>query len=265
MIDVGTWLHDQRDLPRLDCELLLRHRFGFSRAHIIAHAEQYLAEAELSALARDADRLRDDVPLAYITGQREFWSLDFRITQDVLVPRPETETLVAQALDKVRPGDKILDLGTGCGAIAIALATTIEAELHACDNSHAALHVARNNAKRLHADIQFSASDWFTELSGRFNLIVANPPYIAENDPHLNALKHEPVAALTSGPDGLDAIRQIVASARSYFFPAGWLMVEHGFDQAAQVSRLFAEAGFAAIETIQDLHRHDRVTLGQVR
>jgi release factor glutamine methyltransferase len=265
MNDVGSWLRDQRDLPRLDCELLLGYRLGVSRSHIIAHAEQSLTAPELSALAADTKRLRDDVPLAYITGRREFWALGLSVTQDVLVPRPETETLVEQAIGKARTGDRILDLGTGCGAIAIALATSLEAELHASDHSEAALCIARSNAMRHHANIQFSRSDWFAELSGDFHLIVANPPYIAQDDPHLSALKHEPVAALISGPDGLDAIRSIVAKAPTYLVPQGWLLLEHGYDQAARICHLFAVAGFTAIETIQDLNRQDRVTLGQAR
>ena len=204
MTNVATWLSDHADIPRLDCEILLTHRLASTRAGIIAHPERGLSQAELSTLDVDTAALRDGVPLAYITGRREFWGLEFTLTRDVLVPRPETETLVEAALAKIQPGQRILDLGTGSGAVAIAIAKSADVAVHASDSNAVAVCVARDNARRLGVDVEFSISDWFATLTGLFHLIVSNPPYVAEGDPHLPALRFEPTAALVSGPDGLD-------------------------------------------------------------
>lgn len=263
MTNVGVWLAAHADLPRLDCEILLAHRLSSSRTRIIAYPERDLSQPELSLLDADVGALRDGMPLAYLTGRREFWGLQFDLTRDVLVPRPETETLVEAALAKIQPGQRVLDLGTGSGAIAIAIATSVDAAVHASDSSAEAISVARDNARRHGADVQFSISDWFSALTGQFHLIAANPPYVAEGDPHLPALRFEPITALISGPDGLDAIRTIVAQAVNYLVTDGWLIVEHGFDQAARVRELFTLAGFSQVATLPDLSRQDRVTLGQ--
>ena len=263
MTNVGTWLSAHAELPRLDCELLLAHHLASARAGIIAHPERELSQTELTTLDVAATALRDGMPLAYLTGRLEFWGLEFVLTRDVLVPRPETETLVEAGLAKIQPGQRVLDLGTGSGAIAIAMAKSADAVVHASDSSAAAICVARDNASRLGADVFFSTSDWFSALTGQFNLILSNPPYVADGDPHLPALRYEPSTALISGADGLDAIRTIVAQAGKYLEVDGWLIVEHGFDQAARVRDLFTLAGFSQVTTLPDLSRQDRVTLGQ--
>ncbi|MCZ6460076.1 MAG: peptide chain release factor N(5)-glutamine methyltransferase [Gammaproteobacteria bacterium] len=263
MPNVGAWLSAHADLPRLDCEILLAHRLASARAGIIAHPERELNEHELATLDADAAALRDGMPLAYLTGRREFWGLEFDLTRDVLVPRPETETLVEAALAKIQSGQRILDLGTGSGAVAIAIAKSADIAVHASDNSTAAVCIARENARKLGVDVHFDISDWFSAVTGLFHLIVTNPPYVAEGDPHLPALRFEPTAALISGQDGLDAIRTIVKQAVTYLEADGWLLVEHGCDQAASVRQLFATAGFAGVATLPDLSGQDRVTLGQ--
>jgi release factor glutamine methyltransferase len=185
------------------------------------------------------------------------------VTPAVLIPRPETETLVEQALSRIRPGDRLLDLGTGSGAIAIALARHTESTVVAIDRSEAALTVARANAARLDVDVEFKLSCWFEDLDGVFNLIVANPPYVAAADPHLPALRFEPAEALIGGPDGLLELARIITGAPDYLNAQGWLLVEHGYDQAEGVAELFRRTGFKSIELVHDLGGQPRVTIGQ--
>jgi len=207
-------------------------------------------------------------PVAYIVGWREFHGHRFRVTPDVLIPRPDTETLVDAALALV-PGDaaaRVLDLGTGsgCVAISIALARPL-AEVVATDNSPAALAVARGNAQALGArNVRLTAADWYAGVSGRFDLVVSNPPYIAAGDPHLAAgdLRHEPAGALSPGGDGLDALRTIIVGAPAHLEAAGWLLVEHGWDQGQTVGSLLAAAGFTHRSTHQDFGGHHRVSGG---
>lgn len=205
-------------------------------------------------------------PVAYIVGWREFHGHRFRVTPDVLIPRPDTETLVDAALALV-PGDasaRVLDLGTGsgCVAISIALARPL-AQVVATDSSPAALAVARGNAQALEArNLRLLAADWYAGISGRFDLIVSNPPYIAAADPHLATgdLRFEPADALSPGGDGLDALRAIIAGAPAHLRASGWLLVEHGWDQGEAVGSLLAAAGFAHRSTHHDLGGHHRVS-----
>jgi release factor glutamine methyltransferase len=198
-------------------------------------------------------------PVAYLLGLREFYGRDFAVTPDVLIPRPETELLVDIAVEKVGADGtvNILDLGTGSGCLAVTLALELPlARVTAVDVSPAALDVAHGNAARLGARVAFVASDWFAALPpARYDLIVANPPYIAAGDPHLaqGDLRFEPAGALTDHADGLAAIRRIVMAAPHWLVPGGWLFFEHGYDQAAAVHALLADAGFAAIEQRRDL------------
>lgn len=246
-------------LPAGEARLLLGHVLQQSAAWLLAHDDQVLDEDELLAFASLVARRAGGEPVAYLVGFREFFGREFEVSSAVLIPRPETELLIEIALAKVGVGAaaRILDLGTGSGCIAVTLALEIpQAQVTAVDASATALLVARKNAERLGAHVHFLQSDWFSALGGeRFELIVANPPYVAAADPHLAAgdLRHEPAAALASGADGLDAIRCILAAAPAHLASGGWLWLEHGYDQSEPVRELLAAAGFADIEQRCDL------------
>jgi release factor glutamine methyltransferase len=264
-------------LPRLEARALLALASGRSREWLVGHGDEPapagIAERFLALVRRRHD---DGEPMAYLTGQREFHGRVFAIGPGVLIPRPETEGLVDLALELGPPDARVLELGTGSGCIAITLACVRE-DWHvvATDCSAAALAQARGNAERLCAPalargrLEFLAGDWWSALEQRapFDLIVSNPPYVAEGDPHLAAgdLRFEPGTALAAGHDGLDAIRIIVAGAPSRLARGGWLVLEHGFDQGAAVRALLAASGFDDISTRQDDAGHDRVTAGRGR
>ena len=259
---LAAWLEQHAELPESDRDFLLCHRLGLSRAKLKLSTEQTIDAGTWTQLEADAARLAEGEPLAYVIGEWSFWDFDLNVSPDVLVPRPETECLVEAALARARTGARALDLGTGSGAIAIALARTSTLDVVATDISPAALKIASSNAQNLNAEVQFLHSDWFAAVPGRFDLIVANPPYIAAGDPHLPALSFEPSGALVAGPQGLDDLRKIISAAPDYLAPSGWLLVEHGYDQAGAVRALFAEAGFEGIECLKDLGGQPRVTLG---
>ena len=257
--------------PRLDAEVLLLHVCGLTRTALVMRAHETLNDAQARRLNELLARRARGEPLAYLTGGREFWSLPLQVTPDVLIPRPETELLVEQALAHIpaHAARMIVDLGTGSGAVALAIAgERPDCRVIATDQSERALAVARANASQLNiVNVEFRLGEWFTPLAGlRFDVIVSNPPYVAEADPHLaeGDLRFEPRGALTSGPDGLDAIRIIAAAAPAHLHPGGWLLVEHGYDQAAAVRKLFGDAGFSQIRHYQDLAGHERITTGQI-
>ncbi len=254
------------DSPRLDADLLIQHLTGWSRAQQLTRLQEPLDPHDLAAFeALVARRVRGE-PVAYLTGERGFWTLSLKVTPEVLVPRPETELLVQWSLDLVSEllAPRIADLGTGSGAIALALASErADAVIEAVDLSNSALSVARANAQTLGLQrVRFLDGSWLEPLSGRYQLLVSNPPYIASTDDHLTALRHEPLMALTDGADGLNALREIITGAQAFLEPGGWLLVEHGYDQGAAVRALFAEGGFAEIETRRDYAGHERATGG---
>lgn len=253
-------------IPPAEAKLLLRHVLGCSAAEIAAHPEREFGEDQASRYAMLVGRRAAGEPVAYLVGSREFFGREFRVTPAVLIPRPETERLVEVVLSKLSRGDapRILDLGAGSGCVAITLALAAGAEVTAVDVSREALAVARENAGRLGARVEFIESDWFSAVDGRFDLIVGNPPYVAEGDPHLNEgdLRFEPMTALACGQDGLSAIRRIVADAPRFLEPGGWLFLEHGYDQAEAMRALLAEAGFPAIEQHRDLAGIVRISGG---
>jgi len=260
------------DEARVDAQTLLRHALGVTHAWLIAHAEQALTSEEQARFQHLLRRRLQGEPVAYILGRREFYGLEFTVAPGVLIPRPDTETLVETVLRLMQQNPsmprKILDLGTGSGAIAIAIAINDTlARVIAVDKSEDALNVARANAERLGAaNTQFMQSDWFSALAGeRFNIIASNPPYIAVGDPHLSQgdLRFEPTDALASGAQGLDDIRRIIALAPAHLERDGWLLLEHGYDQAERVATLMREAGFTQIGHAIDLAGIRRVTLGK--
>lgn len=255
----------------LEAEILLGFVLGKGRTYFRAFPDAPVSEAESSHFRGLVAHRSKGEPIAYLTGQREFWSLDFEVNPSVLIPRHETELLVESALALIETGSAptILDLGTGSGIIAITLGLTREdAKIMAVDASIAALSVARRNADRLgSSNVEFFVSDWFTHIdkSIRFDLIVSNPPYIADNDPHLQKgdLRFEPREALTSGPDGLEDIRTIANQAREFLLPSASLIMEHGYDQADAVRRILIEAGYEGVGTRHDLQGHPRVTMAR--
>ena len=269
---VLTWARAQ-GLDRLDAQLLVLHSLGrgeSDRAWLLAHDTDALPDSAHATLQTTVRRRATGEPLAYITGHKEFYGLDLSVDSRVLVPRPDTETLVDWALEVLvsPPGTatpppfhgvaqapaSVLDLGTGSGAIALALKHTRPSlQVLAVDWSTDALAVARSNAQRLQLNVKFAHGSWLDGVQGPFDAIVSNPPYIAAADHHLAALTHEPLSALASGPDGLDDIRAIISQAPSRLRSGGWLLLEHGYDQAAAVRALLTQAGFADAQSRRDL------------
>jgi release factor glutamine methyltransferase len=260
----------QARLDRLDAQLLLLHALGKSqtdRAWLITHDDETLSEPAALAFSGFCQRRLKGEPVAYIVGSKPFFGLDLRVDKCVLVPRPDTETLVEWVLECALTfvtAPSVLDMGTGSGAIALALKSVrTDWQVTALDASLDALTVAKNNAKRLNLNVNFLQSSWFDALSNeKFNLIVSNPPYIVEGDWHMAALAHEPKQALTSGADGLDDIRKIVSQAPPFLTPGGWLLLEHGYDQAAAVRDLLVQRGFEQVQSKLDLAGIERCSGG---
>ncbi len=255
-------------LDALDAELLLLQALGRAdsdRAWLRAHDADALPPTQVEIFINQCERRAAGEPLAYLVGHKEFFGLSLAVDPRVLIPRPDTETLVAWALDLLpRPEARVLDLGTGSGAIALALKHERPAiSMHAVDASAGALAVAQANAERLGLDITFVLSDWLAQIQGRFDLIVSNPPYIALGDSHLPALSHEPDSALTSGTDGLDAIRRIVRESQRHLQPGAWLVLEHGYDQASAVRQVLTAAGFGQVQSRRDLAGIERCSAAQ--
>jgi release factor glutamine methyltransferase len=254
--------------PRLDAELLVVHVAGAGRTAIRAFPERSLSAIAQSEFVTLIARRESGVPLAYLTGTREFYSLELGVSASVLVPRPETELLVDAVLEAVDrdTAAEVLDLGTGSGAIALAIKhERPRARVAGIDSNTAALDVARANGQKLGLDVTWLESDWFSALGPRmFNVIVVNPPYVASGDPHFRGpLRHEPAAALDGGADGLDAIRTILLEGRAYLQPGGYLILEHGHDQGPAVRQLAAAHGWSDVRTLGDLAGHDRVLIAR--
>lgn len=252
-------------LPRAEARLLLAYALGAPVEALIARPERAVDEQTAARFAALARRRRQGEPVAYLLGEKEFYGRRFAVSPAVLVPRPETELLVQLALQRLRQrsAPRVLDLGTGSGCIAITLALECPgAAVVAVDRSADALAVARANAQRLGAAVAFVPGDWYQPVGGRFDLVVANPPYVAAADPHLAELQREPQHALVAGADGLADLRRIVAGAPARLNSGGALVVEHGYDQGASVRELFAQAGFSGIETCCDLAGIERACAG---
>lgn len=269
----------QHTLPRIEAQLLLLHalkRSSTERAWLLAHDDYTLTQAQQHTFQKLLIQRTQGMPIAYLTGKREFYGLELAVDKRVLDPRADTETLVQWALElasNLPPHAAIADMGTGSGAIACALAQHIPQNRHttiwATDACQDALTVARHNAQHLQLPIQFAHGSWFSAWQNaskkpQLHLIVSNPPYIAAKDPHLPALRHEPIAALVSGNDGLDAIRTLIAQAPNWLMPQAWLLLEHGYNQAAAVRALFEQHQFKHIQTRKDLAGIERCTGGQI-
>ncbi|HEY0064764.1 MAG TPA: peptide chain release factor N(5)-glutamine methyltransferase [Telluria sp.] len=254
-------------LDPLENRILLCHALGLTRVGLITQSERELTDAEAQALQALIERRQRGEPIAYIVGKREFFGLDFRVTDAVLIPRPDTELLVELALERLPPKGRVLDMGTGSGAIAVAIAhTRPDASVTALDVSPAALAVATDNAAANGAAVRFLQSDWYGALQGQvFDLIASNPPYIADGDIHLSQgdLRFEPAGALTDHADGLSALRTISAGAPAQLVAHGWLLMEHGYDQAAAVRQLLTEQGFDEVQSWRDLAGIERVSGGR--
>jgi release factor glutamine methyltransferase len=255
-------------LPATEARLLCSHALGVGRAWLVAHGRDAVSDEPAQAVEALFAARRAGEPIAYLTGEREFYGLALRVTRDVLIPRPETELLVEDVLADIagRAAPRVLDLGTGSGAIAVAIAhARPDAIVWGSDASAAALEVARGNAARHAVKVRFVDSDWFAALVGeRFDVIASNPPYVASGDPHLEQgdLRAEPKAALLGGTDGLDAIRHIAAAARAHLFPGGCLVFEHGYDQEAACVRILTGLGYSGVADRRDLAGLPRVCSG---
>jgi release factor glutamine methyltransferase len=266
-VTVGA-LQVQSLLDALDNRVLLCHALGLTRVGLITQSERALSADEAQRFAALVRRRIDGEPIAYIVGQREFFGLPFEVSGAVLIPRPDTELLVELTLERLPQQGRVLDMGTGSGAIAVALAhTRRDADVAALDVSADALAVARRNAAGNGARVNFLQSDWYAALAAEppFDVIASNPPYIAGGDRHLSEgdLRFEPAGALTDHADGLSALRTIIAGAPRHLKPQGWLLMEHGYDQSAAVRTLLADAGYAEVQSWRDLAGIERVSGGR--
>ena len=260
---------DHVDAPSLEAEILLSEALDVSRAHLFAHPEEEVDNKAIQEFRSNIEQRHQGTPIAYLTGEREFWSLPLKVSPAVLIPRPETEVLVEAVLARIPPNQscRIVDVGTGSGAIALAIASERpDCEVHACDISSEALEIAKENARNLGiSNVSFHQGSWLEPLSGRFDLVVSNPPYVAEGDPHLyqGDLRFEPGIALASGENGLEAIRTITKATSELLVGSGWLCFEHGHKQAEDCAEILGSNGFQLIETLRDLEGTKRVTLGR--
>ncbi len=265
-------LRQHVDAARLEAEILLGHLLGKSRSWLIAWSDTCLDDLQLQRYTDLVNKRIKGTPIAHLTAEREFWSLPLRITADTLIPRPETELLVETCLDlySVEESITVADLGTGSGAIALAIATERPSwSILATDQSHRALDIAIHNAETLQVDnIQLLQGDWFDALPAdiRVEILLSNPPYIPDDDPHLQQgdLRYEPLSALASGADGLDAIRLIISNASAYLKPRGYLLLEHGYNQGSAVRQLMHQATLSEINTLTDLAGHERITMARM-
>lgn len=260
----------ESESPKRDAEILLEHVTGKARSFILAFGETALSAAQETQLTALLARRKRGEPVAHLTGEREFWSLPLYVSAATLIPRPDTECLVEQALARLPAGPcRILDLGTGTGAIALALASERpDCQVTALDVMPDAVALAKRNVERLGLhNVQVLQSSWFTGVAGQsFGMIVSNPPYIDEHDPHLNEgdVRFEPLTALVAADEGLADIEHIITTARQHLVPGGWLLIEHGWTQGQAVRERFLQAGYANTETCRDYGGNDRLTLGRV-
>ena len=253
----------------IDSSALLCHLLNCNQTYLLTWPDKPLSQEQQSQFQVMIEQRQSGKPVAYITGQRGFWSLDLKVTDATLIPRPDTELLVELALSKLMPNQRVVDLGTGTGAIALAIASELPTlSVIACDFSVDALEVAKQNAQANNINnVEFKHNDWLSGFpENSIDMIVSNPPYIEKDDPHLQHgdVRFEPMTALASGDDGLDDIRQIVDQSAYCLKPAGWLLIEHGYHQSQQVQQLFLQHGFTQVTAHKDFGGNDRVVMGQL-
>lgn len=256
------------DIPRHFLKNWLLFVIQKSPTFLISNDDYVLSDDEYQAFYQGLLKLQDGLPLAYLTGTQGFWRYEFLVNEHTLIPRADSEILIETALTLIKdtPTPRILDLGTGTGCLAISLALELPtAQVTAVDFSLNALAIAKQNNDNLNAKVEFIHSNWFEHITGQFELIVSNPPYIANDDEHLKNLTHEPITALASDDNGLADIKKIVNGAKNHLINNGYLLLEHGYDQKESVQAILNQAGFYDIRTIQDYGGNDRVTLGRLR
>jgi len=270
LLQIGREKLAPHSLARLEAEVLLCHALGVGRSFLFANPDLEVPLKRSNDFQTLLRRRCQGEPVAYLVGKRAFWTFELKVTPDVLIPRPETELLVGLALSRI-PTEadwRIADLGTGSGALALAIASErAKCEVHATDLSQAALLVARENCETLNLDnVQFSQGSWLQPLTGKFQMIVSNPPYVAWNDPHMQQgdCRFEPEMALSPGLDGLAAIREICQQSVNQLESGGFLLIEHGHDQGTEVRKIFSQSGYQSVTTHQDMAGLDRVTSGQM-
>lgn len=270
-VTLESWLNNS-GLPRLEARMLLQHVLTISHSHIIAHGTRLLSNSQLASLNQLCQRRLAGEPLAYLLGWREFYGRRFQVSEAVLIPRPETEHLVDAVLAHLPAQGTLWDLGTGSGAIAVTIACERpDAQIWAADISEEALAVAQANASALQAQVRFGQGSWYQAqpqpAPHSVDVIVSNPPYIDAQDPHLQQgdLRFEPQQALTDNHNGLSAFETIIAGAKDFLRPDGWLLFEHGYDQGEAVRNILSQYKFRKIQTLADLAGLDRVTLGQIK
>ncbi len=253
------------NLDKSEAKILLGYLLKFSKVQLITHDDYILDNSQLQDFYELCNQRLLGKPINYITGSREFYSREFKVNSDTLIPRPETELLVDTILEYAKAGFSLLDLGTGSGCIAISAKLEFPTLfVSAVDKSPKALEVAKFNADNLGANVDFKQSDWFSNIETKYDIIVSNPPYIHPKDYHLDTLSFEPQDALTDFNDGLSCLREIVTNARNYLNNDGVLIVEHGYDQGASIRELFTKSGFAKVLTLRDYSMNERVTLGGI-
>ncbi|HIP95323.1 MAG TPA: peptide chain release factor N(5)-glutamine methyltransferase [Leucothrix sp.] len=268
LAEARTRLADISDSPALDAELLLASCLKKNQTYLHTWPEKIVNTAQHECFQKHLEKRLDDYPIAYLLGEKAFWTLDLIVTPDVLIPRPETELLVETALDRISKINqpKVLDLGTGSGSIALAIASERpDASIIACDSSNAALKIATQNAikNKLEDQVRFIQSNWFSDIQQQeFDLIVSNPPYIAPEDPHLlQSIRHEPVSALAAENNGMADIEIIIKNSTAYLKPKSCLIIEHGYNQAKQTQQLFLQSNYVNIESFEDLNKIQRITM----
>ena len=260
-------VYARQHLPRYEADLLVSTSLGVPRNHLYAFDERAVDALSFARMAETVARRQGGEPVAYILGERGFWNLDLEVTPAVLIPRVDTETLVAAALPLIGPNARVLDIGTGCGAVALAIAEERpQASVTATDVDPACIDLCRRNARRLGLSVATSVADCFLGVGGRFDAILSNPPYVDDDDPRLDEgdLRFEPRRALRGGPNGgLDIIARLVREAPDHLLPGGWLCLEHGYDQEGALARAFRACGFRRVRCHRDIENRPRVTVGR--
>ena len=264
MLTIDAWLRQNGARFQHELEILARAYFGISKAEFICKSDQSITPNLKNYLSDALVKLKRGTPLAYLLGYKEFWSLDFQVNRNVLVPRPETELIIEKSIELANHSGSVLELGTGSGAIAIALAKERpDLTIMATDISIEALEVARGNALKHECEISLQHADWFESIGGKWNLILSNPPYIAEGDPYLSSLKMEPRVALVSGPTGFEALEVIIENAHNHLQSQGHLVIEHGIGQDQVIKKKLARHNFTKITSHKDLANINRIVTAQ--